>query len=288
MKNLIYIVLCLSVILTASCNNSPKIYSPEEIQTDSTGVRILKKNGKKVNGIVERQTTNFLNQAIVRQTKFVDGVGVEIRDYINGECVGHIEYSNNQITGTFYGKTGDKTYTMSMKDGKADGLYQVFDPSGKQVYEAVFEDGKPVKTYDFDSNGNKIIPIEEKLDLVAYKTGFYEYVNYNHNTIVYCPIVIMKFKNISDMPINDDESVKITATFIENDEELASGNEYLIGYNDPPLSPGVSRQCSIMSTVGPTSYNSIYNANISCQLAINGKPYKTIKIANEIRPTNRM
>lgn len=289
MKNLIYIVLCLSVILTASCNDSPKIYSYDEVQRDSSGVFIFKKNGKIVNGILERHIDHFfLKEPSVRHIKVVDGLGVGIKDYINDECVGHIEYANSEMTGTYYGKIGNKTYTMALKDGMADGLYQVFDPSGKQVYEAVFKDGKPVKTYDFDSNGNKIIPIEEKLDLIAYKTGFYEYVNYNHNTIVYCPIVIMKFKNISDMPINDDESVKITATFIENDEELSSGNEYLIGYNDPPLSPGVSRQCSIMSTVGPTSYNGIYNANISCQLAINGKPYKTIKIANEIRPTNRM
>ena len=288
MKNLIYIVLCLSVILTASCDNSPKIYSPEEIQTDSTGVRILKKNGKKVNGIVERQTTNFLNQAIVRQTKFVDGVGVEIRDYINGECIGHIEYSNSQITGTFYGKTGDKTYTMSMKDGKADGLYQVFDPSGKQVYEAVYEDGKPVKTYDFDSNGNKIIPIEEQIDLIAYRTGFYESIDARYNEVLYCPIVIMKFKNISDTPIDNSERVKITATFINKDEEWSTDNTYLIGYSDSPLSPGISRQCYIMSSVGYTSYYSINQADISCQLSINDKPFKTIKIANEFRSSNRI
>lgn len=288
MKNLIYIVLCLSVILTDSCSHSLKIYSPEEIQTDSTGVRILRKNGKRVNGIVEQQTTNFLNEAIVRHTKFVDGIGVEIRDYIDDECVGHIEYANNQISGTYYGKYENNPYTMSMKDGMADGPCKLFGPNGKQIYEIIFENGNRVKTYDFDSNGNKIIPIEEKLDLVAYQTGFYEYVNYNYNDILYCPIVIMKFKNISDMPIDNDESVKITAVFVENEEELSSGNTYLIGYSDPPLSPGVSRQCHIMSSVGRTSYYGIYNANISCQLSINGKPFKTIKIANELRPSNRM
>ena len=288
MKNLIYIVLCLSVILTDSCSHSLKIYSPEEIQTDSTGVRILRKNGKRVNGIVEQQTTNFLNEAIVRHTKFVDGIGVEIRDYIDDECVGHIEYTNNQISGTYYGKYEDNSYTMSMKDGMADGPCKLFGPNGKQIYEIIFEDGNRIKTYDFDSNGNKIIPIDEQIDLIAYRTGFYERIDARYNEVLYCPIVIMKFKNISDTPIDNSERVKITATFINKDEEWSTDNTYLIGYSDSPLSPGISRQCYVMSSVGYTSYYSINQANISCQLSINDKPFKTIKIANEFRSSNRM
>ena len=98
----------------------------------------------------------------------------------------------------------------------------------------------------------------------------------------------MKFKNISDTPIDNSERVKITATFINKDEEWSTNNTYLIGYSDSSLSPGISRQCYIRSSVGYTSYYSINQADISCQLSINDKPFKTIKIANEFRSSNRI
>lgn len=288
MKKLIYIVLCLLAILSVSCNSSPKIYPYDEVQKDSSGVWVFKKNGKKVNGIVERNTKHLIfNEPIVHHIDIVDGISVGSKDYFDDECIGHIEYENGQITGTYYGIRGNKTYTLTLKDGKADGLYKVFEPSGKQIYEAVFEDGISVKSYDFDSNGNKIIPIEEKLELVAYRTGFFESVDSRYNELLYCPIVIMKFKNISDLPI-DDKDIKITATFLNNDEEWSSDHKYLIGYSDSPLSPGISKQCYLLSSVGYTSFYSIGSANIECQLFINGKPYKTVKISNELRTSNRM
>ena len=292
MKKTICILLCLPVILFAGCDNSPKIYSHGEVQKDSSDVWLLRKNGRKVNGIVESHAQHFfLNKPCLHRVDVIDGVDVGFKDYIDDECIGYMEYSNGQDTGTYYGKQGNNTYAMSMKDGIPDGICEVFDSDGKQIREIVFENGNPIKTYEFDSKGDKIIPVEEKLELVAYETGFYESVNYNSNEILYCPIVIMKFKNISESPItshSQDDWIKVTATFLDKDEEWSTTFKYLVGPGDSPMSPGISRQCYLMSSRGYVSYRGIGSTNISCQLFINDKPFKTIQIANRISKTNVM
>lgn len=288
MRKVIYITLCLSALLIAGCDRAPQIYSYNEVEKDSTDVWTLRKNGKKVNGIVERHTKHFLlNRPCVQRIDVVGGIDVGFKDYIDDECIGSAEYADNGETGTYYGEQGYNTYTVALKDGIPDGICEVFDSDGKQIREIVFEKGELVKTYEFDSEGDKIIPIEERLELVAYDTGFYESVNYNRNEVLYCPIVIMKFKNISDSPIKDGYD-KINATFLSENEVWDSGFTYLIGLGDPPMSPGIMRQFHIESSVGYLSYNAIGNANIVCQLFINDKPFKTIRVENKVVRTNRI
>lgn len=145
--------------------------------------------------------------------------------------------------------------------------------------------------YREDSNfatEEKAISAIEQLELVEYKTGFYEYRDRDHYELLYQPIVIMKWKNISDEPLV--ESIKMKAVFIDNkkDEEWSNTSRYFHDYSDAPLQAGLSRQLDITSSVGFTSYLGIENANISCQIFINDQFYKTVKIKNEYVSSNRL
>ena len=124
--------------------------------------------------------------------------------------------------------------------------------------------------------------------MVEYKTGFYEHRNYNYGQILYQPMVIMKWKNISNEPVT--ERIEIEGVFIDNkkEEEWSKGSDYFQSSSGTPLQVGLSRQSSLQSSVGWTSYNAISGSDVSCQIFINKQLYRTVKINNVHLTSNRI
>jgi hypothetical protein len=98
----------------------------------------------------------------------------------------------------------------------------------------------------------------------------------------------MRWKNISNEPLN--ERIIMEGVFIDNEkaEELSKGSDYFQGYSNTPLQVGLSRQSSLHSSVGFTGIWGIRGADFSCQILINGQLYKTVKINNKQLPSNRI
>lgn len=135
----------------------------------------------------------------------------------------------------------------------------------------------------------KNIPIKtetplEKLQIMAIKTGFYEYKELTHYQLLYQPMVILKIKNISDKQLS--ENIKIKAVFISNDEEWGSTYEYFQSSSDNPLQSGLSRQIYLKTDVGWKSSWNIGNSDVKCQLYIENELFKTIKITNRLLSSN--
>lgn len=191
---------------------------------------------------------------------------------VEGNSIGY--YENGVIAGK-----------RNYKNGLLDGIMLEYDFNGIQIKETIYDMGKEVKSYDFDKDGNKLIPIAELLDLLGYKTGFYQSVNYNSNQISYQPIVIMKWENISDKPL--EEHIEMTGVFISEGEEWSNESVYFQRY-DVPLQPNIVRQIFIKSKTGYTDEYGVGIGNVSCQISIDGKVFKTFKIANRVLQSNRM
>jgi hypothetical protein len=128
--------------------------------------------------------------------------------------------------------------------------------------------------------------ILKRIKLVEYKTGYYEYKDVNALQVLYQPMIIMKWKNISNAPI--EESVEVKGVFISKGEEWGTDFSYLQSSSDAPLQPSIIRQCYINSNVGYTSVYSIYDSDISCQIYINDQLYQTFKIKNQHLTSNRI
>ena len=188
----------------------------------------------------------------------------------------------------FYYESGKINETREFINDKENGIDKFYLENGIQAKETIFENGIKTKEYEFDESGNKIIPAIDKLELSAYETGFYEYKDFNSYELLYQPIVIMKWKNISNESIK--EQIEIEAIFINNTkkEELGKTSSYFQGYSDAPLQIGLSRQSYLKCDVGFTHAYGIYNADISCQIIINKILYKTVKIKNDILTSNRI
>jgi antitoxin component YwqK of YwqJK toxin-antitoxin module len=261
---------------------------------DTTKIYTYKKDGTAVTGTVvfyelDSKTAKKYKSSI-REVKNGKRINKGYDYYPNGVILAECQYDENGlVTGEikYFFKNGKLSKTAEFKEDKQDGIAKEFDNSGDQVKEIIFEAGKKVKEYDF-KNGEKIVPAIEKLELVQYKTGFYEYKNLTHNELLYQPMVIMKWKNVSNESL--DETIKIEGIFIDNKkgEEWSKSLDYFQGYSDTPLQVGLSRQSSLQSSVGFTSYWGISGANISCQILINGQLYKTVKIKNEYLSSNRI
>jgi hypothetical protein len=197
--------------------------------------------------------------------------------------------TNGLITGivkTYY-ETGQLESTAELKDNRLQGVMKEFDINGKQMSEFIFENDSIIKSYSFE-NGIKIIPVTDDLELVAYKTGFYKYVDLNNYQILFQPIVIMKWKNISNVPFS--KKMEIRGIFINNktSEEWDTSHAYFQSSLDSPLQPGISRQTNVKSNTGYTSSWSIDEADISCDIYINDQFYKSIKIKNDYLTSNRI
>jgi hypothetical protein len=281
-------------LLMTGCNLINSDIDGEKVNVDdSTKVYTYKDNGNMVTGTVvfyelDPRTAKKFKQAI-REVKEGKRINKGYDYYPDGSIKAEYTYDpNGLITGTvklFY-HNGQIYSTTEFKDNKECGISKVFRDDGKQAKELVFEIGKIIKEYDFDDNGKKIIPAIERLELVEYKSGFYEYRDMIHFQLLYQPMVIMKWKNISDEPIT--ERIEIEGIFISKSEEWAKTSDYFQGYSDPPLQAGISRQSALQSSVGYTNAYGIYNANITCQIIINKQLYKTVKINNEFLTSNRI
>ena len=76
---------------------------------------------------------------------------------------------------------------------------------------------------------------------------------------------------------------------IENGEIISTTTTNLYyHYGSTPIPVNVSKQCHSMSDVGKVSTYGVNVADIQCEIQMNGKPFKTLKIANKILYSNRI
>ena len=133
------------------------------------------------------------------------------------------------------------------------------------------------------------IPVIQRLELMELRTGYYRSESPFSNQILFCPIVIMQWRNKSETPL--DERVEIKAVFINKEKNEEWSNESTIfQYSSgigTPLSPGISRQVFVQSDVGYRNQWGL-NENIECQLYINGTFFRTVKIENAVLHSNRI
>lgn len=149
----------------------------------------------------------------------------------------------------------------------------------KRAKEILYKNGKVVKTNIlikeptvFDNYG---------IELVTYRTGFYNQVDYNSRKSLWVPMIILKLKNISGKTLTRSEQIKVLATFIEGDEELATDYCYVPSWSDGPWADGITRQIDISSRTGFVYIQGIVKANIKCKLYVNDELYKTIRVQNK-------
>jgi len=294
MKKLLFIIGI--ILFITGCSLFRSDIEGDTVNVDTkTFEYTFKDNGKKVTGTVVFYEINPTDGKKIRKSKreVVDGKRVKVGyDYYpNGTIAVEYPYDENGLVSgvvKMYYDNGKLYQTSEAKENLQDGIMKEFRENGTQSKETIFESGKKIREYDFDGNGTKIIPAIDRLELITFKTGYYEYVDYNRNEILYQPMVIMKWKNISDSPIT--EKIEIEGIFIDNskEEEMSKTSDYFQGYSDPPLQPNLSRQGVLQSSVGYTHPSGIYKADISCQIIINKQLYKTIRIDNEFLSSNRI
>lgn len=130
------------------------------------------------------------------------------------------------------------------------------------------------------------LTINDKIELVDYETGFYEYRDMTHLQLLYQPMIIMKWRNKSNEPL--DEMIQVEVLFIKDGEEMANEYEYLQSSSDRPLQPGLSRQIHVQSSVGYTSSYAIYGKNITCQVFVNEELFDSFEIEEKQLTTNRI
>ena len=203
-------ILGLAFSMTA-CNLINSEIDGEKVNVDdSTKVYTFKDDNKRVTGTVifyelDPKTAKKFKQSL-REVK--DGKRIKKGyDYFPSGSIG-AEYpydANGLIAGTvkYFYENGQVYSTVEFKDNKEQGISKEFREDGTQAKEIVFELGKKIKEYDFDDNGKKIIPAIERLELIKYETGFYEFKDFNSYQLLYQPMVIMKWKNISDEPLSE-------------------------------------------------------------------------------------
>jgi len=291
----IFFALVLATLLTSCSFFNTEIDGQKVNVDDITKIYTSKENNKKVTGTVafyefDSLTSKKYKQR-VREVKDGKRIKKGFDYYPNGNV--NVEYlydKNGQITGSvkIYYPEGQIYSTEEYENGKQNGITKVYNEDGTQSNEIVYSNGIKIKEYDFDKNGNKIIPVTERLEMITYKTGYYEYIDYNSNQVLYQPIVIMKWKNKSDQPLT--EIIEFDGIFIDNykQEEMAQEHHYFQGFSDPPLQPNLTRQCALKSSVGYTNPAGIVRTNISCQIMVNKKLYKTVKIKNTLLNSNRI
>ena len=282
--------------LMTGCNLLNSEIDGEKINVnDSTKVYTFKDDGKTVTGTVvfyelDPKTGKNYKKS-VRELKDGKRINKRYDYYPSGSILSEYPYGDNGLTnGTvkIFHKNGKLGLISEYKNNKQNGVTKGYKDSGIQSKETIYEDGVKVKEYDFDESGEKIIPAIEKLELVEFKTGFYEYIDYNHNQILYQPMVIMKWKNKFDQAIT--QTIELEGVFIDNKkgEELSKASDYFQGYSDSPLQAGIARQSSLQSSVGYTNASGIYGADISCQILVNKQLFKTVNINNDFLTSNRI
>jgi hypothetical protein len=258
---------------------------------DKTYVYAYKDNGKKVSGTVIFYEIDKESGKRYKARKRTVKDGLRIGDgytyFPDGNIGDKQPYVNGLESGTekYWHSDGSMEGTCEWKDGKKNGIEKEYGEKGIQTKETVYENDVVVNEYEYDESGNKIIPPIEKLELVATKTGFYEYRDYSHGELLYQPLVMIKFKNIDKVPFT--EKIAFSSTFTSNGEEWANDSAYFNGYGDTPLQPGIVRQITLLCSVGYRSPTGVKNANVECVIYADKKKYKTIKLEKEFLDSNR-
>jgi hypothetical protein len=293
MINKIALVIILLVVF--SCDLPLFNINGEKVSVDpNTHIYTFKDNGKPVTGMVifyeVDSKTGKEYKKRWREIKDGKRINKGFEYYPSGSVESTYSFDKDGLLSgtTFnYFENGSLSFTAECIKNVRQGITKVYDEKGIQTKELIFDNDKVLKEYDFDNNGNKIIPSIEKLELLDVKSGFYESINMNVNQRLYLPIVILKFKNISNDPLT--EYIEIEGLFIDNSksEEFSNTSTYFQGTTGP-LQPGLSRQCLLKSSVGYTSPFGTYNSDISCKILINKQLFRTIKIGAEILESNRM
>lgn len=287
-----FTIFTLITLFLISCDPTNKSIDGKDVIIDpTTELYTFKESGEIVTGtVLFYNTDNKGNKYIERKRVVKDGKKIDkgFNFYPNGNIMGEFYYKNGKADSIarYFHINGTIGLIETYNNGVKDGVSKEYRENGTQLKETVFKNGEEISSYDFDESGDKIIPAIEKLELLKMKTGFYEYRDLNSYQVLYQPMVIMKWKNISDKPL--EEKIEIEGVFISEGEEWSKGSDYFQGYSDTPLQPGLARQCAIQSSVGYTSYFSISKANVKCQIFINQKLYKTVNIKNEYLSSNRI
>ena len=241
-----------------SCNLISSTIDGEKVNIDDkTKIYTFKDNKTKVSGTVvfydiDPKTTKKYKSSL-REIKDGKRINKGFDYFSSGAIQAEMIYDQNGLlTGTvktFY-ENGSIWETEEYKNNHQDGVYKEYKENGIQSKEILYKNDIKIKEYTFDENGNKIIPAIDKLELVTYKTGFFKYIDFNSNQLLYEPMVIMKWKNKSDQAIT--EEVKIEGVFINNSnkEEMSQASDYFQNDSEVPLQQNLSRQSVLQSNVG--------------------------------------
>lgn len=300
-----------SLLFSACTTPTERVIRTDEVFRDSVSdVLLLKKNKEKVTGIVvEKYWDEFCKDSVQRKFVVEEGKIQKSGDYyLSGGL--YREYLKSHRRINFYYPSGSLWKVTLLNQRFLDSMETIYDTDGLlvmkilmdyskkekmigeykkgvQIKESIYnENGDVIKSYDCDEDGNKIIPDIEKLELLKYQTGFYRYADYTRGEVLFQPMVIMKWKNISGEALT--ENIKITGVFISGSEEWSTDDTYFQTSYGTPLQSGLTRQANVTSSVGFTNVAGIVRANVKCQLYINKQLYKTIKIQNKELHSNRM
>lgn len=295
-----------------STKQAEEFIDMDNVTKDSlTGLFVFKNNGEKVTGTVVHKhwDESVIEDSVILKVIIENGVAKQINDYyLNGSL--YKKYSNNKRKIERYSRAGKLLETIFLNRNNQDSIRYSHTSNGSismiviidrekkekivkdfendlQSKETIYnENDEVIKSYDFDEYGHKILKDIDKLELLKYQTGFYRYADYNKDQVLYQPMVLMKWKNISDEALTKD--IKITGVFISGSEEWSTDDSYFQTSYGTPLQSGLARQANVTSSVGFTSPAGINGANIKCQIYINNQLYKTIKIQNKLLHTNRI
>lgn len=305
MKHLFFIGFVF-VLVFNGCNIINKEIQRSEVTLDTiTKIWTFNKNGKPVTGVIVSEDTlksdgtPFIKKGLIKkglckklygyykngkllyEIECVDGMleGEEKMYYPSGKIKQSGSYVKNKLEGLarVYYEDGNVALETYYKNGLPHGTAKWY-YNGLQTRESVYEMGKEVKSYDFDGNGRKIIPPTEYIELVDYVTGFYL-----DDSGRYAPMIIMKWRNISDKSVND---VKFECIFFNDDDEEELNKDY----KNFSIQPGAIKQFYLRSSYTWHPWRFYYGepVNISCKIFINGKLYKTYKIKQKSLVSTRI
>jgi len=215
----------------------------------------------------------------------------------NGVISETANYSNNMKNGTLtnYYDNGRIRYVETYKDDILLTKVEYNYSTGKPSREYIYKDGFLFEEKDLSEKRvrsepqTQTIPLTNRLSLIEFKTGYIETIDvFNSGQPLYTPIVIMRWKNISNDSIS--EIVRVRGVFIDNkkNEEINMSSAFLQSPSDVPLQKNITRQLDVRSSTGFINVLGIRSGDISCQLFLNDTFIRTVKIDNILLQTNRL
>lgn len=253
----------------------------DEVCEDTIIVKVIVENGV-INQINHYYLDGSLFRNCIKDKQKIDSYWQSGKlwttDYLNKDGQDSIRY--------FYESDGSVSIIKLTDLVKKEYTIKEFE-NGLQSKEYIFnENHEVIKSYDFDEYGHKIIPEIDKLELVEYQSGFYRYTDYNKDQVLYRPMVLMKWKNVSAEALSN--FIRIEGVFISGSEELSKDSDLFQSMSGAPLESGFTRQASFKCSVGFVNPLRINGADVKCHIYINKQLYKTIKIENKFLSSNRI